>query len=308
MGFKIKDLKKSVKNTLSTAGQNAFDSARSRIKNALNIDGLVNTDEFLQSSAVREFPFGIYSDGVAIGFTAIRTTPAGFFEPSSQREITTIYLPVPPAFVRSTQASYGAQELGPISQSLGNQLGNFLGGGDVDLQEVQSAVGSQVKKNLIQAGASLTGINVFGQLQKTSGVALNPNESVLFEKISFRTYQFTYKFMPRNKKESEMLHNIIKVFEITMLPDVSAEGAGFLTVPDHYKLSFTPDIESFMPSFLPCVLTDMSVTYNENKSIFHEDGSPNEVSLSLTFQETELLTRSEASRKYGVNTSQFTPQ
>lgn len=305
MPFKVKNLKNSISNAVSDAGRNAFNSARERIKNSLNIDGLISTEEFLSDEAVREYPFGIYSDGAAIGFTVKRTIPNGFFKESDTREITTIFLPVPPAFVRNTGASYSTAELGPVSQAIGEQASNFLGGGEVDLKAVSSAAGQQVKKNLLKAAATVTNINIIGQLQKTSGIAINPNESVLFEKINFRTYQFTYNFMPRNRKESEVLNNIIKVFELSMLPEVSSEGAGFLEVPDYFQLNFSPSIARYMPSFLPTFLTDMSVTYNQNKVVYHDDGSPNEVALSLTFQENKILTRSQAASKYGINTSNY---
>ena len=49
----------------------------------------------------------------------------------------------------------------------------------------------------------------------------------------------------------------------------------------------------YIPGIYGCYLTGLNSTYNSGTNIFHADGSPIEIDIGLTFQETKVLTRAE---------------
>ena len=76
----------------------------------------------------------------------------------------------------------------------------------------------------------------------------------------------------------------------------SSEGSAGLafTYPEEFTLSFAPGIASYLYSIGRSVLTTMNITYNgENIPIFFEQTqAPVSITMSLTFQETQVLTKS----------------
>ena len=46
-----------------------------------------------------------------------------------------------------------------------------------------------------------------------------------------------------------------------------------------------------LPQPLMCYLRNVSTTYNQGSMVFHEDGQPTEVDLTLSFTEFRALTR-----------------
>ena len=129
-----------------------------------------------------------------------------------------------------------------------------------------------------------------GALQVT-GVARNPHLAVLFEGVDMRTHQFQYTFIPRNRGESDTLREIIKQFKLAMAPEF-IESGHFFNYPDEF------DIRIGNPEYLfkigTSVLTDFQLNYTaQDGSLFHVNGAPVAVSLALTFQELDIITKAQ---------------
>ena len=63
--------------------------------------------------------------------------------------------------------------------------------------------------------------------------------------------------------------------------------------PPTFQITFYngTEVNKFMPKIMPCYLTTVDATYNASGNSFHRDGSPVEVDMTLSFQETKTLTR-----------------
>ena len=48
-----------------------------------------------------------------------------------------------------------------------------------------------------------------------------------------------------------------------------------------------------MPKIFDCYLTTVETNYNPNANVFFKGGAPNEIDLSITYQETRALTRND---------------
>jgi hypothetical protein len=127
------------------------------------------------------------------------------------------------------------------------------------------------------------------------GYVFNPQEQVLFEGISFRTFNMSFTLTPFSAVEANEIKNIIKAFRKNAAPTIASGGAGFFFIPPsvfditfRYGESENPNINRLKR----CVLTDVNVNYAPNGTwSTHADGSPVQTSLTLSFKEIELVDR-----------------
>ena len=127
------------------------------------------------------------------------------------------------------------------------------------------------------------------------GYVFNPQEQVLFEGISFRTFSMSFTLTPFSRTEASEISNIIKTFRKNAAPTIQTGGAGFFFVPPSiFEVAFlyngaeNPNINKLKR----CVLTDVNVNYAPNGTwSTHDDGSPVQTGLTLSFKEIELVDR-----------------
>ena len=144
------------------------------------------------------------------------------------------------------------------------------------------------------------------------GVAYNPRLAVLFDNVNFRAFNFNYRMIARNKTESEMIRKIVKTFQYHMLPSYldSLETNSVFVYPNEFQIEFSQALKGQLFDFLPCVLKNVSVSYNSDQgpAFFADSNEPVIVDLSLQFQETQILTKEGVSeRDYLIETG-FRPE
>lgn len=124
------------------------------------------------------------------------------------------------------------------------------------------------------------------------GIARNPHLAVLFEGVRFRSFDFNWEFVPRNKQELDTLNRIIKHFKAARAPQYSNVYANHLfTYPDEFEVEFHyPD---YLFTFNACVMTDFSVDYTPQRAsvFFREPKAPVAYGISMSLQETTINTR-----------------
>lgn len=134
------------------------------------------------------------------------------------------------------------------------------------------------------------------------GYVFNPQEQVLFEGIGFRTFSMSFTLTPFSRSEASDISNIIKTFRKNAAPTIQTGGAGFFFVPPSiFEVAFlyngaeNPNINKLKR----CVLTDVNVNYAPNGTwSTHDDGSPVQTSLTLSFKEIELVDRTAVESGY----------
>lgn len=229
-----------------------------------------------------------------------------------------ISLPIPANLSTGYNAKYANMPIGPAgkiaqqtiaaAQGEGGKLGaiaDLLGtdAGQDSLKGAVKNIGATLAQEQLAGivGGAIGGITGFaagaaageaqqGALQVT-GVARNPHLAVLFEGVDMRTHQFQYKFIPRNRGESDTLKAIIKEFKLAMAPEF-IESGHFFNYPDEF------DIRIGNPEYLfkigTSVLIDFQLNYTaQDGSLFHVNGAPVAVSLALTFQELDIITKAQ---------------
>lgn len=200
-------------------------------------------------------------------------------------DVIALYVDGPPSVKYSMQ--YANKDLGSLTALLAgsafNTQGAFAGTG-----EAAAAFGAAMAKLPGAFGAA----DVGSALSASTGTALNPFKEVIFEAVDFRTFAFKYRFFPRSRSESDDVKRIIDLFKFHMHPELST-GKLFFIYPSEFQITyyFGSSENGYFHKFRPCVLQNMEVTYGGEQFSTFDDGHPTEVNVSLTFQETEILTR-----------------
>jgi hypothetical protein len=174
--------------------------------------------------------------------------------------------------------------------------------GNKEATALAAAVGARALGDL---GGAIT-----GQL----GVARNPHKVVLFEGVGFRKHQFTYTFVPQSRAETDKIRTIISLFKFFGSPSLNASGTlkldqltngtieditisggkHFFKYPEYFEMDF------HHPKYLfqigPSVLENIEVKYGGEqqyyaRGITDKTPSPTQITMSLTFKETEIITK-----------------
>ena len=160
--------------------------------------------------------------------------------------------------------------------------------------------------------ARLAGIQLAGQAgsfgdesravqRLAGGVTLNPNSRVLFKQPNIREFAFAFKFFARSKEEQEQVKSIIKFFRTELYPSEISASVGNTDIALGYRFPNKFDIRfnykgteiDGLAKIQPCYLRDVSTTFNSSQMAMHSDGSFLEVDMTLNFQETRALTRTQ---------------
>lgn len=189
-------------------------------------------------------------------------------------------------------ANYSNKDLGTLAGVLGQTGGGDLTNTLTSVANMGGELASAAILGLAKLPSMFGGTDVKSVLGAGAKVALNPFREVLFEAIDFRTFSFKYRLMPKSEKESKDIYNIIRLFKFHMHPELSKNRLFFI-YPAEFQITyfFRNQQNEYFHHFAPCVLSDLQVDYGGEQFSSFRDGAPTEVNLSLTFRETEILTK-----------------
>tara|TARA_Y100000310_G_C20584854_1_gene764860 strand:- start:101 stop:1321 length:1221 start_codon:yes stop_codon:yes gene_type:complete len=141
---------------------------------------------------------------------------------------------------------------------------------------------------------------------KFFGKADNPYMEVLFDKPQMRKFTYNFTFVPRNERERDDVQRIIQMFRFHMAPELRSDHNRFMTLPSEFDIHYMYQHEKGKASendyynrIATCVLEDCKVNYTpDDKVSSHADGSPVKTTMSLTFAETEMITKERINEGY----------
>lgn len=135
------------------------------------------------------------------------------------------------------------------------------------------------------------------------GVAINPFTVQLFKNMGFRTFTFSYVFLPKDEAEYNEVQKIVKTFKKYMHPTRNqATGGVFLGYPAEFEIQYfyRNQENKHLFKIANCALTDLKVEYGGSDfTTFREvPGAPSEMTLQLSFTELEILTADRIEQGY----------
>ena len=265
--------------------------------------------------------------------TGLRQTAFIKLKNETASQLGTIYLNMPNEINFTDEANWEGTDLGMVGglakgegseAGLGGAFANFAnmaGGGLTSLGALAAGMGAAGA-----AGAGVLGMLGGTGLQKSlesgTGQIANPYKEMTFSGIGFRNFSFNFNFRPRNSDEVEVVQNIIQTFRYYSKPVYTHGKSGFFTYPEEFHIEFLtkqfvktkegaleapkPNEERFetnpyIPNIKMCVCKNVTTNFapqNAWRSL--ENGAPVEISLALTFEETELVTGEDVIGKTAV--------
>jgi len=255
------------------------------------------------------------SDGVELNKSQRkRGTGMSSYHPTTKRITDSVALYLPPNVTDTTAATYNGAATGVMGFAAAGAAGILQGMQNKDYEAAAKAlVGSAkgflseaAKKAATELAEGLTGAEGgAGLINKAFGQADNPYMEVLFDDMSLRTFTYNFTFAPKNVQERDDVQKIIALFRFHMAPELKGENNRFLTLPSEFDIHYMfqskdgqASENDFYNKIATCVLSNCETNYTPDGVNSFRDGSPTKITMSLTFQETELLTKERVNLGY----------
>ena len=283
------DQRSQVTTVHETKGANAAEVAYQR-KRAMKSGKHIGESRFIESGELTKDA----KKGVTSAFNDTRRI----------QESIAIYLP--PNVEDTTNAAYNDMRTG---------LAGFLAARGEQIASTQDA--ERIAKELlgsaggVLSGAALRAVSEVAEMalgaegttqlvNKAFGQADNPYMEVLFDAMQLRTFTYNFIFAPKNEKETEEVQKIIQIFRFHMAPELRGGQSRFLGLPSQFDIHYmylpmgqtneaTENL--YYNRIATCVLQNCVTNYTPDGVKSFEDGAPTKITMTLTFKETELLTK-----------------
>ena len=190
-------------------------------------------------------------------------------------------------------------------------IGNMVGGGAGMLAGMLAKHSTGILKGLGPMSGALLGTLGGGTTQRmfesSFGNIANPYKEMTFTGIGFREFAFNFVFRARSSTEVLMIQSIIQHFRFHSKP-TAIDGGSVLNYPDEFMIEFLVKAEPnrksygketvndrfktnpYIPQLKMCVCKSVNTNFtSQNTWRTLKSGAPVEISLALTFEETELV-------------------
>jgi hypothetical protein len=151
--------------------------------------------------------------------------------------------------------------------------------------------------------------------QIASGKVMSDKMELLFTGVGRRKFSYTFTFIPKSEKESEMVAKIVHTFKKHMTPSFgsigalgmsSTAGGRILNIPETFDIQYMykGNENPWINKISSCYLTNLDVQYGSDKAGFYEPlekpaktgmpGAgpvPTHTTISLNFEEIEKMSR-----------------
>ena len=235
---------------------------------------------------------------------------------TTKRIMDSIAIYLPPNVQDNYTTSYNAAATGLIgfATAAGITASEAFRKGDMRTvaKTILSSAGGGLEEMLRRAGLSIAEMLTEAEggvelANKVFGRAANPYLEVLFQGPELRTFTYNFTFAPKSKQEQDEVHKIIKLFRFHQAPEHRSDHSMFLGLPSefdiHYMYHGSAEGEEsgenqFYNKIATCVLQNVNVDYTPGKVASHQSGAPVLIKMSLTFLETEMITKAHIQAGY----------
>ena len=267
-------------------------------------------------NAIHNYPVGIGAAGGIEGqpYMLLTSYESKNAIESETKILSSIALYIPPNGLRTAfDADWGGLEGAAIRATMGSAISrlNMQGmgsvasfglGGDWDAGNIGASLMAGIKgAGLVVAGKAAGAVDKGTGMLAAQGIAVNNHMALVYKGPGqFRTHDFAFNFFPKAKQDADAIRDILKDLENGMLPRMMGPklkkgrvlSAPFFQAPRHWTIDFfrgDGKPNDYLHKIKKSVIKNMQINHDPNSTIsFHEDGSPVQTSLTLTFQEIEL--------------------
>jgi len=229
------------------------------------------------------------------------------YHPTTTRITDSIAIYLPPNVQDNLSAAYNGMATGMLGAAAQSGAAALKGMKNDDFEGAASAIidggaaiGTKLAVNASAGVAEALGGGEGGEelLNKAFGQANNPYLEVLFDQMALRQFTYNFTFAPRSKAETDDVQKIIQMFRFHMAPELQQGQGRFLTLPSEFDIHYMYQQEDgaaaenhYYNRIATCVLENVAVDYTPGGVRSFQDGAPTQITMGLTFKETELLTK-----------------
>jgi len=229
------------------------------------------------------------------------------YHPTTTRITDSIAIYLPPNVQDNLSATYNGMATGMLGAAAQSGAAALKGMKNDDFEAAASAIvdggaaiGTKLAVNAAAGVAEALGGGEGGEelLNKAFGQANNPYLEVLFDQMALRQFTYNFTFAPRSKAETDDVQKIIQMFRFHMAPELQQGQGRFLTLPSEFDIHYmyqqedgTASENDYYNRISTCVLENVAVDYTPGGVRSFQDGAPTQITMGLTFKETELLTK-----------------
>ncbi len=236
---------------------------------------------------------------------------------NTEEALKTILLPVPENLNYTDSPKWAEEEIGVMNKMLPGIVSGAMSGnaGGVTDGIVNMAKGGKI--GVILKALEEAGFNSNAVTQGMAGKIANPYTEQIFQGINMRSFDLSWKLVPRSESEQLKIHELIKEIRKHSLPNYSGSLGGvtegsdnlsdrWLEVPHIFKLSWKKPGGSAitsLPKIKPCVLKNVQVSYTPDNvwathMVDRSDPYPVAYNITMNFGETEIITGTDVDNGY----------
>ena len=224
-----------------------------------------------------------------------------------------IKLFMPPTVEVSYDPSYTDSEVGLTANQANRIADIFQEDGTTKGKKFKKAVKDVFQDQNLISQINLAAIDTIAPgfkaiLFARSGKIINNRLELIFSGLNKRSFNYTFKFLPKSYQEAKAVHNIVRRFKFHMLPEIQGDvttSRTFVT-PDVFDIKYMISDgkeNEYINKISTCVLENMNVKYGGDRyqtfdPSMAEAGAPEgmkappvQTELTLQFKELELVTQ-----------------
>ena len=137
--------------------------------------------------------------------------------------------------------------------------------------------------------------------QIITGKAITPKMEWMFNGIGRRSFEYSFKFIPKNAEEAKTIEEIVHTFKLHAASEmVKGSGGKEYTIPNMFDIEYMwlGTRNEHLNKIGTSALTSISITYGGEKYVTYGDGVPQSTEMSLSFTEMELMDKAKIREGY----------
>ena len=226
--------------------------------------------------------------------------------PATRRLDTAIALYMPASVQVSYKTKYEDMAIGGLAAAAASLYKGVKAGesfGESLIRQLPNVADDFKKKGLKTVTGLIDGLGITSgareAIEISTGAVIADRLELAFKNVERRSFDYTFKMIPKNSREAEEIRKIVFAFKANMLPEMlEGRNRDTMTVPNTFNIQYMykGKENDYTHRVSECFLDKVDVTYGGDRYKTFEphadDGAPPvETQIQLNFQEIEIITR-----------------
>ena len=226
--------------------------------------------------------------------------------PATRRLDTAIAMYMPSSVQVTYGAKYESEAIGGLAAAAASIYKGVKAGespGEALIEQLPNIADDFKKKGLKVVTGIIDGAGITSgareAIEISTGAVIADRMELAFKNVDRRSFQYSFKMIPKNSREADEIRKIVFAFKANMLPEMlNGRDRDTMTVPNTFNIQYMykGKENDYVHRISECFLDNVAVTYGGDRYKTFEphadDGAPPvETTIVLSFKEIEIITR-----------------